>query len=165
LRLAATGGAYRFPDATSVHYSIDAAVAWASTVAHEEEGARIREVIERKAKAQLRTLAAQGQDLPPSVQTWLANNQAAILAVDAGMYKAWLTKNTSLGALQFYKLFSPTQAYQQIDMYLSGILAAENRPMVEISDKVRAQQHGFDCNSFRKSPTKRKPKSCVPMKP
>jgi hypothetical protein len=41
-------------------------------------------------------------------------------------------------------------------MFLGAIAAPENKPPVEIEDKYRIAQHGFDRYSFRKAPTKRR---------
>lgn len=142
---------------SGVFYSAESALAWAETKSQPALLAFLQKRIKEG------TLRVGLQPDAPN-QEWLIEHRAAILVCDAHAYSEYLVKNARLSELQFYKLFDAAQAYQELDMYLSGILAAENRPMVEISDKIRAQQHGFDCRSFRKDPTKRKAGQCSPSK-
>lgn len=51
----------------------------------------------------------------------------------------------------FYAVLDAWQAYQELDMFLGNLAAPENRT-VNISDKDRIAQHGFDKWSFRKPP-------------
>lgn len=61
--------------------------------------------------------------------------------------------NGSLKDVQFYKVFDPYQALQEIEMYVTGVLGANNKPMIEISDEHKIVGHGFDPKySFRKEP-------------
>jgi hypothetical protein len=54
--------------------------------------------------------------------------------------------------LGFYRLRDSFTAFQEIAMYLGGVLRAGERPMVEIPDQVRAEKHGMDKTSFRRPP-------------
>jgi hypothetical protein len=65
-----------------------------------------------------------------------------------------LSKNAKLADFQFFKVMDAYSAYQELDMYLSGILAENEQSMLTVADSVKVQQHGFDKYSFRKSPTK-----------
>ena len=48
-------------------------------------------------------------------------------------------------------------AFQEIEMYISGVLGINNKPTVEISDKNKIVGRGFDLKySFRKDPEKKK---------
>jgi hypothetical protein len=60
--------------------------------------------------------------------------------------------NFPLSELQFYKLMDPYQIYQELDMYVCGVLGQQAKEIVQISDKDRINQHGFDKYSFRKPP-------------
>ena len=75
-----------------------------------------------------------------------------------------ITENPSLKKYEFYKVMDACTTYQELDMFISGMMAAENNPMAAISDGQKAYQHGFDCRSFRKDATKHeiKPCTCVP---
>lgn len=142
-----------YSEESSIFYTVDSARAWAETKGNQE----LLAFMQRRIKNGDLPLASQGT---PLNLNWLVENLAPILTCDLHNYESFLTKNARLSDLQFYKVFDAVQAYQELDMYLSGILAAENKPMVEISDKIRALQRGFDCYSFRQTPTKRKAKQC-----
>ena len=60
----------------------------------------------------------------------------------------------NLSEYEFVKVMPPTIAYQEIEMFLSGVLGQANAEPINISDKDRIYQHGFDKKSFRKEPTK-----------
>lgn len=56
--------------------------------------------------------------------------------------------------LQFFRKLDAWQAYQELSMFL-GNLAAPERNTVQIEDKYRIAQHGFDKWSFRRPPAQR----------
>jgi hypothetical protein len=90
-----------------------------------------------------------------------SNNRIAIaLYVSSAEHrteeKVLVVTNPVLRDIEFYKVFEAWAAYQELDMYWGGILAPESRPMAQIEDKYRVEQHGFDKLSFRKAPTKPK---------
>jgi len=64
-------------------------------------------------------------------------------------------KNPCLKDYEFFRVAEPYTAYQELDMYISGVLSKDPNMMVEISDKDRIAQHGFDKFSFRRSPQKK----------
>ena len=65
--------------------------------------------------------------------------------------------NPILKDYQFYKVFDTFTAFQEIQMYISGVLGVGENPMIEISDKDKITQHGFDYKwSFRKEPKDKK---------
>ena len=66
-----------------------------------------------------------------------------------------LTVNPELATLQFYKMFDPFSAYQEIAMFLSGVLGWPENATVQISDKDMRDAKGFDDWSFKTLPTKR----------
>jgi len=49
----------------------------------------------------------------------------------------------------FYKVKDSYQAFQEISMYLGGVLPRQAPELVDISDKDRIEQHGFNKLSFR----------------
>lgn len=71
-----------------------------------------------------------------------------------------LTINPVLKQFQFGKLFDAYSAFQELDMFLSGMAVNEDDHMAKISDKDMLIEKGFDCRSFKKEPTKRTPKKC-----
>jgi len=50
---------------------------------------------------------------------------------------------------EFQKVKDPYSAYQEISMFLGGVIPRQIPEMVEISDKDRISQHGFNKLSFR----------------
>lgn len=67
-----------------------------------------------------------------------------------------IIKNPRLTDIQFFKAVEHFTAFQEIDMFLSGVMAPENRPMVQIEDKYKIKEHGFDEWSFKKLPGKKR---------
>lgn len=67
-----------------------------------------------------------------------------------------LRVNSSLKNFGFFKQKDPASAFQEIYMYLAGVLGNQEKETINVSDKVRIQQHGFDKYSFRKLPQEKK---------
>jgi hypothetical protein len=65
-----------------------------------------------------------------------------------------VTTNPNLEDSGFQAIVDPFTAYQEIAMYMGGVLATSGNPMVTLSDKERIAKQGFDKWSFRKPPTK-----------
>ena len=63
--------------------------------------------------------------------------------------------NYLLKEYHFQKVFDPVSAFQEIDMYLSGVLAIQQPEMVEISDIDQRDKKGFNNWSFKTRPHKR----------
>lgn len=62
------------------------------------------------------------------------------------------TINPTLKDLEFYKIFDSFTAFQEIQMFIGGVLGFNENDIIEIDDKYRIQQYGFDKWSFRKEP-------------
>lgn len=59
--------------------------------------------------------------------------------------------NPCLTDISFYKYYSSFEAFQEISMFISGVMGGQVPPMVSIDDKVRFEKKGFDSKrSFRK---------------
>jgi hypothetical protein len=86
---------------------------------------------------------------------FVANSEAIALARPGRYRDQRIELNPCLAEVSFFKVMDPWQAFQELEMFLGGIAAPENRPPVVIADKDRIAQHGFDKMSFRKAPTKR----------
>jgi len=64
--------------------------------------------------------------------------------------------NPILKNVRFMKVFDPFSCYQELDMFISGTLSYPQNFMVEIEDKYRIEQHGFDTKyGFRTRPHKK----------
>ena len=64
--------------------------------------------------------------------------------------------NCELKKFAFYKVFDSYTAFQELDMFISGIMTRDGNPMAGISDKDLRDKKGFDDMSFKKAPTKRR---------
>ena len=61
-----------------------------------------------------------------------------------------LTVNPNLSDIQFQKVFSPYEAFQELSMWIGGVLTEPDLPTL-MTDKQKIISHGFDINkSFRK---------------
>ena len=86
----------------------------------------------------------------PMLDLAIEFNAPVLVCLEASNQHVVVLKNTNLKEMQFYKVMDPFTTFQEIDMFISGIMAPENRPMVQIADKYKIQEHGFDKFSFRK---------------
>lgn len=64
--------------------------------------------------------------------------------------------NPCLRNFAFYKMKDAVATFQELSMFISGVIGGQSPRMVEISDKDRIAKHGFDKLSFRKEKTKRR---------
>jgi hypothetical protein len=65
------------------------------------------------------------------------------------------TWNANLRLVEFFRVFDPFQAFQEISMFL-GNMAMPEKEIPQPSDEILAEIKGFDKFSFRKDPTKKK---------
>ena len=76
--------------------------------------------------------------------------------------RPFLMINPILKDYQFYQIMNAAQTFQEIQMYLQGVLGNKEKEIVEISEKDKLLQHGFDPKwSFRNPcpPNRKKGKS------
>jgi len=64
--------------------------------------------------------------------------------------------NPVLKEYEFYKVLDTFTTFQEIQMFISGVLGTGNKEIIEVEDKYKITQHGFDKWSFRREPSKRK---------
>lgn len=96
------------------------------------------------------TLRTQTHLFPAPTPCPLAvENKLAIIIVTGGWETVVYEVNGNLGKYEFYQVMPANQAYQELSMFI-GNQAPENNPTVQIEDKYRIPQHGFDKWSFRK---------------
>jgi len=68
-------------------------------------------------------------------------------------YEQYCHLNPCLKTFQFYKMFNPFSAFQEIQMFISGVLGNKEKDTVGVSDKDLLLSKGFDSKySFRKEP-------------
>lgn len=63
-------------------------------------------------------------------------------------------ENPILAEFNFQKVMDSTTAFQEIGMFISGVLGRPEKEIIEITDKDRIISHGFDSKSFRKESNK-----------
>lgn len=71
-------------------------------------------------------------------------------------YENTLIINPILKDYKFYKVVDAFTAFQEIQMFLGGVLGRGEKEIIQVEDKYKIPQHGFDKWSFRKKPTKNK---------
>jgi hypothetical protein len=69
-------------------------------------------------------------------------------------YKDYIVINPRIIDYGFAKIFDAYGAFQEISMYLGGVLGTGNPGVPPIDDETLAQAKGFDKWSFRKEPRK-----------
>jgi hypothetical protein len=70
----------------------------------------------------------------------------------------YLTTNPRLESLYFMKVMDPATTFQNIYMYKAGVLGNDEKNTLDIPDKVKLQQHGFDDKSFKTMKGDKKPR-------
>lgn len=88
-----------------------------------------------------------------ALSTWAIDNNISI-AVACGFFETrerghWFVVDANLKEINFQKVLDPFTAYQELEMWVNGVLGQNPEPL-EVSDSVKIQQHGFDKWSFRK---------------
>ena len=63
-----------------------------------------------------------------------------------------------LGDYDFQRIKDPYTCFQDVTMYLSGVVGNEEKPIEPISDVLKAETHGFNKFSFRKDKNHKKEK-------
>jgi len=64
--------------------------------------------------------------------------------------------NPILKEYEFYKVVDAFTAFTELQMFISGVLGTGENDIVEVEDKYKIAQHGFDKWSFRKEPEKKR---------
>lgn len=65
-----------------------------------------------------------------------------------------VVQNPVLTAVGFERYMGPFTAWQEISMYMGGVIGKPDRPMVQLNDVELRDKAGFDKWSFKKMPTK-----------
>ena len=81
--------------------------------------------------------------------TFLIENKVTIVIIG----KDEIVFNGKLSDYQFYKVFDPYTCYQELNMWLSGVLAYPQNIMIEVGNESKIQKRGFDSKyGFRTRP-------------
>lgn len=89
-------------------------------------------------------------------------SRVAVLTYDLGRDRGtlhqdnsrrWRLNGDDLKDLQFMKRMEPWTLFQELSMWIGGVLPRSANPIVQITDdQVKIAKHGFDKMSFRKCP-------------
>lgn len=93
-------------------------------------------------------------DTPDNVRRYMIDHKFAILVQrEENRYDPCFEVNpTGLKKLGFAKALDPYTAFQELSMWIGGILGGTSPEIVSITDdKVLIENHGFDKHSFRSS--------------
>jgi hypothetical protein len=63
--------------------------------------------------------------------------------------------NPILKEYKFYRVLDAYTVFQEIMMFIGGVLGTNENNIIDVDDKYKISQHGFDKWSFRKEPEKR----------
>lgn len=80
-----------------------------------------------------------------------------IFLFDPSLYRGADMKiilNPILRKYEFARIFDPYSAFQEVSMYVGGVLNGQTRPVPDMPDDVLAEAKGFDRWSFRKPPSR-----------
>ena len=64
--------------------------------------------------------------------------------------------NPILKDYEFYKVVDAFTAFQELQMFISGVLGTGEKEIIEVADEHKITQHGFDKWSFRREPSKKR---------
>ncbi len=64
--------------------------------------------------------------------------------------------NPNLKEFGFYKVVDAFTAFTELQMFISGVLGTGEKEIIEVEDKYKIGQHGFDKWSFRREPSKKR---------
>ena len=64
--------------------------------------------------------------------------------------------NPLLKDYEFYKLFDSFQTFQEIEMFIGGVLGNNEKEIINLSNDDKIKKHGFDKFSFRKDKNEKK---------
>jgi hypothetical protein len=98
-----------------------------------------------------------GDKISDREREYLISNRISIALyvepVDEGYNKSgnFMIDCCGLGQVGFAKVVDPYAAFQELSMWVGGVLPKPGNPMVEIvDDKIKLAKHGFDKWTFRK---------------
>jgi hypothetical protein len=96
--------------------------------------------------------------LEGKAMAYIIENRITIATRNPAIYRTssdprWDVDQDTLGAMEFAKMVDPYTAFQEISMWLGGVLPRQAPDIVEITDdRIKIEKHGFHHpTSFRKS--------------
>jgi len=92
-----------------------------------------------------------GKELKGLIDLHFKHKCPIFLSVYNG-YRDEVEANPILKEIEFFKVFDAYSAYQELSMFVGGILTGNATKTIEISDEMKAAKHGFDKYSFKTPP-------------
>ncbi len=84
------------------------------------------------------------------IQSWMLDNKLVVAkATFRDLKNDIIQVNPALKDVKFQRVLDPYMAYQEISMWVGGILP-QSKEVQDIPDKYKIEQHGFNEWSFRK---------------
>ena len=99
------------------------------------------------------------RDLTPDVKSRIIEERISIMSAEThGSWiseQEWQIDQPTLGALEFFRAVDPVTAFQELSMWIGGVIGTHSPDPVQITDnRVKIEKHGFDTvTSFRRAPT------------
>lgn len=96
------------------------------------------------------------KDADKKLLDFCIDHRISIAILDEGSYYGadrdkWMINTDGLKAIDFAKVLDPYTAFQELSMFVGGVLPRNPNPMVELSgEKIMVQKHGFDKWTFRR---------------
>lgn len=86
-----------------------------------------------------------------NLEPFFEHKTPIIIAVnrERGNQDTSLKTNISLKEYQFYRMFDAFKAFQEISMFLGGVMPRTGKETVILSDVMKRDKHGFDNMSFK----------------
>lgn len=87
-------------------------------------------------------------------RSWVIENGVAVaIWIDDYGQEGWKLNTDGLKSIDFVRVMDAYSAFQELSMFVGGVMTRLGNSMVEITDdKVKAAKHGFNDWSFRKMP-------------
>lgn len=91
---------------------------------------------------------------PRTLMDWLIDMHITLaVRFPSKQPEKWSINSDRLKEVQFYRALDAFTAFQEISMWIGGVIPGHGNQMVAIPDIIRIEKHGFDKKfSFRKQP-------------
>jgi hypothetical protein len=83
-------------------------------------------------------------------------NKTPIFVYDTEKRDDVFIVNANLKDYEFYRVIDAFTAFTELQMFISGVLGTGEKEIIEVEDRYKIGQHGFDKWSFRKEPSKKR---------
>lgn len=98
----------------------------------------------KKEKTRRESLKTWFDPIEMDIDFLIANKVTIAAIIPARRADTTMIINPCLADLEFYKALDAYTAYQELDMWISGTLAWPPNFMIEVPEKYRLENHGFD---------------------